>query len=261
MLARPRSDPALNVYTVQGGAQGAYHVFKNIFFGPCLALLPVARALPGAITSDAFWRGVPATHALAAQLLQAARDGAAPPLAEVAAAVGDGPAAAPAGAGPPRAHWASLEVPGTKLHVTLVPPNMEAPAEAFSAAPVPAEARGDEQARAKAAKMLVPLRGQWARVSLARYHLARWRDGSKQVGFWEVRALQGLPDAVHFAPQRPYYHVTDKAALVGCTARAAFEILRAMRHGDLHPDWRITTLTTRLGHEPSGVTGQVTVHS
>ena len=45
--ARPRTDVALNVHTVQGGPREAYHIFRNIFFGPCLSLLPLAQRLPG----------------------------------------------------------------------------------------------------------------------------------------------------------------------------------------------------------------------
>ena len=53
-------------------------------------LLPLAQQLPGALTSDAFWRGAAATQQLAAQLMQTARDGAAAPLEAVAAAVAAG---------------------------------------------------------------------------------------------------------------------------------------------------------------------------
>ena len=63
--------------------------------------------------------------------------------------------------------------------------------------------------------------------------------------------------------QRPYYHVTDKAALMGCTAKAAYEIFRALRHGDLHRDWRITTLAALPGHDANageGLAAQVKVH-
>ena len=268
---RPRTDVALNVHTVRGGTKEAYHIFRNIFFGPCLALLPLAQRLPGALTSDAFWRGGAAAQQLAAQLMQTARDGAAAPLEAVAAAIaaggeGGGPGGgdgAGGGAGAVRAHWASLEIPGTKLHLTLVPPRLEepsSPAEAFSTAPPPADDRGDERARAQAARCLVPLRGQWARVALAHYHLAASRDGTKQVGFWEVRAVDGLPAEAQWAPQRTYYHVTDKASLVGCNAAAAFEVLRALRRGNLHPDWRITTLPMQPGHEPLSVAGEVKVH-
>ena len=126
--------------------------------------------------------------------------------------------------------------------------------------PPPADERSDDRARAQAARRLVPLRGQWARVALAHYHLAASRDGTRQVGFWEVRAVDGLPAEAHWAPQRAYYHVTDKASLVGCNAATAFEVLRALRRGDLHPDWRITTLPTQPGHEPYSVAGEVKVH-
>ena len=271
VLARPRTDTALNVHAVQGGTKEAYQIFRNIFFGPCLSLLPLAQRLPGALTSDAFWRGEAAAQQLAAQLMQTARDGAAAPLEAVAAAItagGEaggpgGDSAGAGGAGAVRAHWASLEFPGTKLHLTLVPPRLEepsSPAEAFSTVPPPVGDRGDDRARAQAARRLVPLRGQWARVALAHYHLAASRDGTKQVGFWEVCAVDGLPAEAQWAPQRAYYHVTDKASLVGCNAAAAFEVLRALRRGDLHPDWRITTLPTQPGHEPLSVAGEVKVH-
>ena len=144
-----------------------------------------------------------------------------------------------------------------------MPPRREepsSPADAFSTVPPPADERSDDRARAQAARRLVPLRGQWARVALAHYQLAASRDGTRQVGFWEVRAVDGLPSEAHWAPQRAYYHVTDKASLVGCNAATAFEVLRALRRGDLHPDWRITTLPTQPGHEPYSVAGEVNVH-
>ena len=270
VLARPRTSPALNVHTVQGGAKAASELFQKVFFGPSLALLPLAQQLPGALTSDAFWRDEADVQQLAAQLMQTALEGTAAPLAAVAAAVaaggeagGPGGAAGTGAAGAVRAHWASLDISGTKLHMTLVPPRIEGgstSAGAFSTVPPPADDRGDDRARAQAARRLVPLRGQWARVWLAEYRFAASRDGSKQVGFWEVRAVDGLPTDAQHAPQRPFYHVTDKASLVGCNAAAAFEVLRAHRRGDLHPDWHITTLPKRPGHEPSSMAGEVRVH-
>ena len=76
----------------------------------------------------------------------------------------------------------------------------------------------------------------------------------------EMRAVDGLPADAQWAPQQAYYHVTDKASLVGCNAAAAFEVLRALRRGDLNPDWHITTLPKQPGHEPLSVAGEVRVH-
>ena len=81
------------------------------------------------------------------------------------------------------------------------------------------------------------------------------------MGFWEVGgALPELPAEAQYGPQRAFYHVTDKASLVGCTAKAAFELLRAVRRGELHPDWRIVSLPALPGHAGRAVAGKVTAH-
>ena len=71
VLERPPTDIALNVHTCDGGANGAYRIFKGVFFDACVKFLPTAQSLPNAVTSDAFWEGGP--------LPQAAPPGPTPP--------------------------------------------------------------------------------------------------------------------------------------------------------------------------------------
>ena len=69
VAARPAHDVALNVHTVDGGEREAYRIFQSIFYSPCEQLRPIAAQLPGASVTDAFWRGLAATHAFAEQLV------------------------------------------------------------------------------------------------------------------------------------------------------------------------------------------------
>lgn len=63
VLERPPTDIALNVHTCDGGANGAYRIFKGVFFDACVKFLPTAQSLPNAVTSDAFWEGGPLPQA------------------------------------------------------------------------------------------------------------------------------------------------------------------------------------------------------
>ncbi|KOO21502.1 RNA ligase [Chrysochromulina tobinii] len=64
----------------------------------------------------------------------------------------------------------------------------------------------------------------------------------RRVAFWEVSAIDGLPAALQFKLQQEIYHVTDTASLVGCAPRDAAEVLRALRSGDLSPEWDVTSI-------------------
>jgi hypothetical protein len=139
----------------------------------------------------------------------------------------------------------------TKLHVTLVPP-----------AGALAHDRGAERERAAALRRLRPLANKGVCVHVQRYILAKAkafaadlpsaRAGEKRSGpgstterrvaFWEVSAIDGLPAALQFKLQQEIYHVTDTASLVGCAPRDAAEVLRALRSGDLSPEWDVTSI-------------------
>ena len=250
--SRPRTDHALNVHTCQGGRSGAYRVFKSIFLDPSAAFLPLASQLPSVIASDAFWQGMDAAKGLASSVL--AQLPSAATLEVLQQAVdsltrGDGLVS---GSGA----WMCAEIPRTKLHVTLVPP-----ANAFGRATSHDEGNYE---RTAAIKRLQPYAGRRVSVVLLRYHLASSRaaaggDGKggrggrgrgrggvvtpeRQVGFWEVGALSGLPEEAQYAVQRDVYHVTDTASLIGCAPREANDVLRALRRGDLGAEWETKVL-------------------
>ena len=244
--ARAASDAALSVH-IDGGEREAYRIFRTVFYDACLAFRPAAAALPGAVTSAAFWESVDAAHALARQLAAPDILAAAPLLSEVEAALDGGGAAGGRGG----AHcWASAELPRTRLHLTLVPPDHR-PADRAAAA-----------ARAAALRRLGEHAGRAVGVGVVRYHLATWaptggggggggggkggrRDGgARQCGLWEVSGVAGLPEDAHYAPQRPLYHITDLASLVGCAPRDAVAVVDRLRRGDAEAGCTLTTLDT-----------------
>ena len=250
--ARTASHHALNIHTSAGGESEAYNVFKNIFFDACTAFQPQAAQLPGAIVSDAFWVSLEATHALAAHVCEQVP--LATPLATLRSFVEGAAidaAAGGSGGGGGGGAWACAEIPATKLHVTLVPP-----------AGALAHERGAERERAAALRRLRPLANKGVCVHVQRYILAKAkplaadlpsaRAGEKRSGhgstterrvaFWEVSAIDGLPAALQFKLQQEIYHVTDTASLVGCAPRDAAEVLRALRSGDLSPEWDVTSI-------------------
>ena len=244
--ARPPSHNALNVHTPTGGAQEAYGIFKTIFFDACQAFQPQAAALPAALVSGAFWEDLDATRALAATAFERVAD--APALADLKTAVESVAGGVPTGGGGGCA-WACAEIPATKLHVTLVPP-------AYGGD------RATERERAAAVRRFRPLASQGVRLHVLRYIFARSRafvgaaptpakstkghgresaPTERRVGFWEVGAIDGLPEEAHYAQQREVYHITDTASLVGTAPRDAAEILRALRHGDvMAAEWDVS---------------------
>ena len=165
--------------------------------------------------------------------------------------------------------WLCAEIPRTRLHLTLVPP-----ATAFGRA-AREEAGGQE--RAAAMRRLRPFASRRVTVSLLRYHVAcvraaddgangggsgrggRGRSGlptpERQVGFWEVGALVGVPDELQYDPQRQAYHVTDTASLIGCAPREAHDVLRALRRRDLAAEWEASVLPGVADYEMDGGAG------
>mmetsp|Transcript_1947 Transcript_1947/g.5916 ORF Transcript_1947/g.5916 Transcript_1947/m.5916 type:complete len:141 (-) Transcript_1947:392-814(-) len=118
------------------------------------------------------------------------------------------------------------ELPGTQMHVTLVPPRGSASSAAEAAALL------------AAMRALQPLAGSPVRVVLLRYVLGTWRGETRKIGFWEA-GVRGLPDSLHYAPQAALYHVTDSAALIGCAPRDVSDFLARIRAGSLDPEWQV----------------------
>ena len=56
--------------------------------------------------------------------------------------------------------------------------------------------------------------------------------------------VAGLPEDAHYAPQRPLYHITDLASLVGCAPRDAAAVVDRLRRGDAEAGCTLTTLDT-----------------
>ena len=202
--ARPPDDIALNIHKVKGGEREAYRIFRTIFFDACESFLATALTLPGVVPTEAFWAGIPAAEALASQVLDELHT--APTLEEMQ----HGFEAVAAG-GPEVGNWVGASLPGTKLHVTLVPPK---------GASNPSRDRAiDERDRFAAFRRLRARAGGMVRVHVLRYGLALWRGGERRAGFWEVGAVEGLAPDDEFAPQREVYHITDTASLVGVAPR------------------------------------------
>ena len=80
----------------------------------------------------------------------------------------------------------------------------------------------------------------------AQFFESRGRGGlavpERQVGFWEVGGVDGLPEEAHYAPQQEIYHVTDVASLIGCAPREAAELMRRLRDGDVGAEWEMSEL-------------------
>jgi hypothetical protein len=67
---------------------------------------------------------------------------------------------------------------------------------------------------------------------------------------WEVEAVAGLPDEVHYAPQWQIYHVTDLAALIGRSSRDVFDFIRALKRGAVDPECELRTIRPPEGIRP-----------
>jgi hypothetical protein len=235
---RPSTDIALSCH-IDGGPDKAYSMFHNIFFLASQKLLPLAQSLPGAEVSSAFWESLEASEQLADVLHRRAEDGEAPSIESIVEALessAEGRAAA-------TTSYMAATIPGTKLHMTLVPP----------AQPGASSATNAERGRAILA--LQPFVGATVTITLRAYHLANWRAGgggararrSQQLAVWEVEAVSGLPDELHFPAQSALYHVTDTAALIGRTSRDVFEFVCALKGGTVDRECELRTVTPPEG--------------
>ncbi len=252
--ARSRTHIGLNIHEVKGGKPECYKIFRDIFFSKSIKFLPRATDLPGAVATDAFWRSEGELDALTAEVDGLARrsEGAVPVADMLAAAEGGGPGAGPSDRGGGRPNYVSVAIPGTNLHVTLVPPSLR---------DEDAAAGHTEAERKRALAAMQAVVGKPVRVRLLAHHLlgitAAAAEGGpadrrgadrrlhrraekpvRQLAMWEVEVLD-LDDDLHYAPQRQIYHVTDTAALVGCAPRESGRMLRQMREGALDESWRV----------------------
>lgn len=154
--------------------------------------------------------------------------------------------------------WAAAEVPGTNLHMTLVPPPKSR-----------SENSTVDQERREVLQRLKTLRGAKLIISVSKYHLAeehvegssgggkkqqrharggRWSrgddGGGKRIGFWEVDAVESaephkwsMGSEMHFSAQQPCYHITDVGSLANhATPKMAFEVMSdCVRNENLRP--------------------------
>ena len=106
--------------------------------------------------------------------------------------------------GPP---WLALDIEGTSLHVTLVPPGE------------------DTTLRSEALKR-AHLLDKKVEVQVSQYVVASSKN--LRVGFWVVDSMTGLDD--HYAPQAAIYHITDLPALSGPSKpKHAADAMRQLR--------------------------------
>ena len=203
------------------GQSKCYGIFRN-FLTEAEAWLPAAQAIPGVRVTDLFWAdNLDAWGAFTTDMLQQLQDWSRPILTLLDADNEDGPGVATVAAMGAGQHnssvggggWASADVSGTKLHMTLVPP---------------ASSRDDEEGRREALKKLRTKDGVRVTITASRYHIAVTRDkkSKRRICFWEVDEVEGLEDEDHYEPQRRFYHITDIGSLgPGTKAAHAFDAM------------------------------------
>ena len=180
--SRTRGNIALNVHG--NGEKKAYTVFKDIFFEPAAAFLGKAQNVPGALVTDAFWGNLGEVRAATEETLRISGV----TLEEMQ--VGLEEAGGTGGTRGGHAVWACVELPATRLHVTLVPP------------PGSREEEAEEGRRKEALqKIQKELAGSMVEVGLVRY--LSGRAGEKRVGMWTVEEdLGGVTADAHYGRQR-----------------------------------------------------------
>ena len=117
-------------------------------------------------------------------------------------------------------NYVAAELPATRLHVTLIPPSGRREADAHGAAD-----DGSPHERSLAMRRLNAAVGTWVRVTLHRYHVARWGDGGRRLAFWEVD-VDGLAEHLHYPPQR---QVRLPTIIQAATPRLAFSNVELRR--------------------------------
>ena len=241
VLSRPASHIGLSQHTVEGGLKKCRAIFDMVFFKPSADYLPTASSLPGTLRTGGFFETAGASSGLAKQIVLACSEesqttsiGALESALMDDGVLGLGDDACVSGGrsshGSGGGRWVSAELPGTALHVTLVPPT----------GGIRGAAETDGAKAALSRFLPLAAAGTLLQVSLGAYHLARCNG--KQVAFWEVSSIDGLDPECHYAPQALCYHVTDRAALKGCQAMEAGDMLRAIRAGKVPSSWRLRTI-------------------
>lgn len=223
ITARAPSDDK-NVLTVHSlGEAKAWSVFKDNFFASCEDYLPCLLSSTAVAPTGLFWDesgGEAAVEDLVDRLGWKAFVADDVRLPSTSICLHE----LPCDAQKPAGSWASAEVPGTTLHMTLVPP--------------PARGANEEAAAVRGAvlKELGRMQGRRLRLELSGYHLAvrdadaLHADRAESCGFWEVSRVDGLPEEAQFEAQCSIYHVTDRAALGGGRQpRTSADLLRELR--------------------------------
>ncbi|KAK3280814.1 hypothetical protein CYMTET_11367 [Cymbomonas tetramitiformis] len=249
MWQRVISRPSTHIgMTAKAGEEEALlEIFNKCFMSESRQFLHSAQKAPGVVISEAFFSlSEGDTLRLAERLMhscQVAPEADEAKEAEEAAAAGvpiedlalwfDGEAPEEGSAGHaesregardrPRS-WCSLELTGTGLHVTLVPP-----------AGSSADAAAEKQRQEAVARLAQRGEGHPLTVRATRYHRARFPgqgsgEKSGSAAFWEVDEIEGLEDDEHFPPQQAFYHITDKAALTrGMPAKVARDVMEQLK--------------------------------
>eukprot|EP00514_Thraustochytrium_sp_LLF1b_P006370 CAMPEP_0184539334 /NCGR_PEP_ID=MMETSP0198_2-20121128/18081_1 /TAXON_ID=1112570 /ORGANISM="Thraustochytrium sp., Strain LLF1b" /LENGTH=1083 /DNA_ID=CAMNT_0026932863 /DNA_START=62 /DNA_END=3313 /DNA_ORIENTATION=+ len=245
--------------------QKAYGIFKGIFFDKCEAFLQQAGTAPGAVVSNVFVEKFepklvtdtpldPVVELLCAKI-DAGVLGA--PLEQLLdwhtnLAGGDGAPSDSSRSSPALGNWCAADICGhPSLHVTLVPPKTN---------------NNDPVQRKKVLDALRKLAGKRISIVAEKYHIARLYSDApptekrrrrfstpseedsklKQVAFWEVCQLEGLPDELDLGEQRNILHITDAASLKrGGKKKDAADAMHQLRKLEETPDaqkvWSIET--------------------
>lgn len=229
-LTRLRGRPADHVGltpAVEGGDEGMRSIFRRHFFEPSVAFRACAAALPGAITTPAFFAEDSAGLAEVADAVLSecsSADAGETELCSATHVLAAADLSIPAPGGGPtrsrsRANWASATLLHLDhLHVTLVPP---------------VSAQDDDSSGGRVA--LLERLCDWidaeVSVELIAFYIARNAE-DELCAFWEVGRVAGLPVELIYPPQRTILHVTDTASLTnGVRPRQAAELLRLVKAG------------------------------
>jgi len=211
--SRSAEHPALTIHG-EGGEAKARDIFTNIFFNACANFVPELHRSGAAISTSVFWDGEDAVREFVAHQnwdkfpempVPGVMDLFDMPFSEPSQKLG--------------ISWASIEIFGTSLHVTLVPPVFD-----------PKDREGNNR-RKTALDALRHFCDERVKVTLVAYHQAVKASGADvdRIACWEVGEVC-LPEEAHLPEQRCIYHVTDLAAMsYGRKPKAAAELMAVLR--------------------------------